>query len=179
MRYRPQILWVLMLLALVNLFGYIQAQSDSYYMRIEIDTSQLEGDPMMLRSIRAGHGIDIPANGFEIPLNEHQRATYRQDRDETFLSAVNMMNQVTIKFKGNSPGEYTLPEIPSNSPKVRVFLADMKPILDGNIVSGKVVVTHYEPGKYIKGTFHGKEKVAGYDLYFAIKGMFYMPATIR
>ena len=123
--------------------------------------------------------IKIPSTPIDIPLDEFQRATFHKDRNETYLSAVNMMNQVTLKFDGAKVGEFVLPENPTSSPKVRVFLADIQPILNGDLISGKIVVTDYVPGEFIQGFFHGEEKVTGHDLFFPIKGEFRLPATIR
>jgi len=155
------------------------AQSRDYYMRVEVDTSSMRGDPQVISDIRSAGGVYIPSNPIDIPLNQHQTATFRKDRNETYLSAVNMMNQVTIKFAGANPGEFVIPANPTNSPKVRIFLADMQPILDGDLVSGKIIVSDYVPGDFIQGSFVGEEKVAGHDLYFSIRGHFRLPSTVR
>ncbi len=154
-------------------------QSTQFYMRVEVDTSQMRGDPKIINAIRSGGGVIIPSNPINIPLNEYQRATFRKDRNETYLSAVNMMNQVTLKFKGSEAGEFVLPESPANIPKVRVFLADIHPILDGDLTSGRIVVEDYVPGEFIKGEFTGQEKVAGQELYFAVRGEFRLPSAVK
>ena len=112
------------------------AQSKDYYMRVEVDTSAMRGDPQVIRNIRSGGGISIPSNPINIPLNQYQTATFRKDRNETYLSAVNMMNQVTIKFAGDSPGEFVIPSNPTSSPKVRIFLADIQPIFVSRLSRG-------------------------------------------
>ena len=56
---------------------------------------------------------------------------------------------------------------------------DIQPILNGDLISGKIVVTDYVPGEFIQGFFHGEEKVAGHDLFFPIKGEFRLPSTVR
>lgn len=174
-----KIIWFLILGCLTALNYPTLAQSKEFFMRVEVDTSTMRGDQQVVKTIRSGGGIVIPSNPINIPLNEYQRATFHQDRNETYLSAVNMMNQVTLKFNGSKPGEFVLPQNPSNSPKVRVFLADIQPILDGSLISGKIVITDYVPGEFIQGSFNGEEKVAGHDLFFSIKGEFRLPSVIR
>jgi len=132
----------------------------------------------LIEGMRQSGQLLIP-DELSIPLNKYQKATYREGSNQTFLSAVNMLNQVVIKFAGNKAGSFSLPETEVASPKVRVFLGDMQPILDGNLISGMLTITEYNPGEYIKGNFKGKEKIAGHNIYIDVQGEFFMPSVLR
>jgi len=118
----------------------------------------VDGDMVLIESLRQSGQLVIPEE-ISIPLNKYQKATYREGNRQTFLSAVNMLNQVVIKFEGNKPGSFALPETEVSSPKVRVFLGDMQPILDGNLINGELTITDYKPGDFIKAISMEKRRL--------------------
>jgi len=150
-----------------------------YYLFIDIDTSRMSGNPETIRALRTQDVIKLPSMPLQVDVSSRVISSFNVSTSVTYVAIQNGIDQITIKFAGVESGDITIPESPVEIPRIGCFLMSVSPLLDGRILDGKIILEDYQPGKSLTGSFEGKEKLVGAEVYFFISGEFHLPSRIK